>query len=295
MRLIRVAGCAALLLLTTAFGGSRATYALHGVESVRAQDLTAPVRAGSKTTYFDVLRNLFPDLNDEGNAHSTVPIGSLSEPKKREAITGDIKFEFKPYWMNSEGRRLLLLWVDVKAEGANEATPYEGEAVVLAAFALEPEPRLLDALDVKTDRFTGFWEDRPTLRLSPRDDALVVYSTHWNAGESYVRLDMLFVDGGRFRKITSFFMYNTQGCGVGYTQAPSFRAVPEAGRKYPRVLVKVKLRKEPDGPECDRRSAGYTKFYQGVYRWNASKRRYEGGSRQLDRLGEFNAKRVSSP
>jgi hypothetical protein len=294
-RLVRLAGCAALLLLLPAFGGSRAASALPGAGVLKNQDLTAPVRAGSKTTYFDLLRKLFPDLNDEGGAHGTVPVGSLSEPGKREAIEGDIKFEFKPYWMNSEGRRLLLLWVDVKAEGANEATPYEGEAAVLAAFALEPEPRLLDALDVKTDRFTGFWEDRPGFRLSPRDDALVVYSTHWNAGESYVDIDVLFVDGGRFKKITSLFMYDTQGCGVGYRQTPSFRAVPEAGRKYPIVLVKVKLRREPDGPECERRSAGYTRFYQGVYRWNAAKGRYEGGSRQLDRLGEFNAKRVSSP
>jgi hypothetical protein len=296
VRLIRLVGCAALLLLLLpAFGGSRTASALPGVESIRAQDLTAPVRVGSKTTYFDVLRKLFPDLDDEGNAHGTVPFGSLSEPGERQAITGDIKFEFKPYWIDSEGRRLLLLRVDLTAEGTNVGTPYEGEAVVLAAFALEPEPRLLDALDVKTDRFTGFWEDRPTLRLSPRDDALVVYSTHSNAGESYVGIDVLFVDGGRFRKITSFFMYNTQGCGVGYTQAPSFSAAADPGRKYPRVVVKVKLRREPDGPECERRAAGYTRFYQGVYRWDASKRRYEGGSRQLDRLGEFNAKRVSSP
>jgi hypothetical protein len=132
-------------------------------------------------------------------------------------------------------------------------------------------------------------------RLSPQSDALVVYSTHSNAGESYVSLDMLFVDGGRFKKIASLFTYNTQGCGAGFTEKPYFRAVAEPGGKYPRVLLKVRLRKEPDGPECERRAAGYTRYYEGVYRWNPSAHRYEGGSRQLGRLDEFNQRRVSSP
>ncbi len=294
MRLSRRVFCA-LLLLPSALGGARAGAVLPGGGGLQTEKLTAPVRGGSKTTYFDLLRKLFPDLNDEGTAHSTVAVNSLSEPAKREAITGDIKFEFKPFWMNGGGRRRLLLWVDLTAEGANAGTPYEGEAVVLAVFDLEPELRLLDALEIKTDRFTSFWQDRPFFRLSPRDDALVVYSTHSNAGESYNRLDMLFVDGGRFKKIASLFTYNTQACGAGYTQTPSFRAVAEPGNKYPRVFLKVRLRREPNGPECARRAAGYTRFYEGVYRWNPSARRYEGGSRQLERLDEFNRRRVSSP
>jgi len=291
---MKPAGCAPLLLLL-ALGSPRAAAVLPGGGTLQAKDLTSPVRSGSKTTYFDLLRELFPDLESDGTAHSTAPLGSLSEPLERKAITGDIKFEFKPYRINSEGRRLLLLWLDVTAEGANEGTPYEGEALVLAVFSLEARPRLLDALEIKTDRFTGFWQDRPTFRLSPRSDALVVYSTHWNAGESYNRLDMLFVDAGRFKKIASLFTYDTQGCGAGFTETPSFRAAAEPGGKYPRVLLKVRLRREPDGPECGRRAAGYTRFYEGVYRWNPSARRYEGGSRQLERLDEFNRRRVSSP
>lgn len=285
----------ALLLLLLVLGGSRASGVRPGGGDSQTGELTSPVRVGSKTTYFDLLRKLFPDLNADGTARGSVPVGSLSEPGERKAITGDIKFDFKPYWINSEGRRLLLLWVDLTAEGAGVGTPYEGEAVVLAVFRLEPELRLLDALEIKTDRFTGFWQDRPTFRLSSQTDALVVYSTHSNAGESYNSIDMLFVDGGRFKKVASLFTYNTQGCGAGFNATPYFRAVADPAGKYPRVLLKVRLRREPDGPECGQRAAGYTRFYQGVYRWNPAARRYEGGSRQLDRLDEFNRRRVSSP
>jgi hypothetical protein len=257
--------------------------------------LSSQVQAGSKTTYFDLLREVFPDLQQDAAAHKTVALRSLSEPSKREAIEGDIKFEFKPYRFNSGGRRLLLLWVNVKSDGANEGTPYEGEADVLAVFTMEPRARMLDALEVKTDRFTGFWEDRPLFRLDSRNDAFIVYSTHWNAGESYMNVEMLFVDGGRLKTITSLFLYETQGCGSNYTEKPEFRAVAGSAGKYPNVLVRVNLTKGPDEEGCERRSRSFTRFYQGLYRWNPSKGRYESNSPQLDQLDKFNEKRVSSP
>lgn len=261
----------------------------------QSEELSKPVRSGSKTTYFDLLRRLFPDLNADATAHKTIPLASLSEPRERRAIEGDIEFDFKPYWFRSGGERLLLLWVNVRAESANDGTPYEGEAAVLAVYRLEPKAEMLDALDVKTDRFTGFWEDRPLFRLDSRNDAFVVYSTHWNAGESYMSLDMLFVDAGRIKTIASRFIYNTQGCGVGFTETPYFRAAPDPGKKYPRVLLEVRLRKEPDGRECDRRTRGYTRYYRGVYRWNSAGGKYETSSRQLDMLDKFDERRVSSP
>ncbi|HYY92979.1 MAG TPA: hypothetical protein VE713_00580 [Pyrinomonadaceae bacterium] len=258
-------------------------------------ELSSPVRSGSRTIYFELLRELFPDLQRDATAHKSIPFRSLSEPRQSEAVTGDIKFEFKPYWFKSEGRRLLLLWVNLKAEGANEGTPYEGEADVLAVYSLEPRVRLLDSLDVKTDRFTGFWKDRPIFHLDSRSDAFIVYSIHWNAGESYTSLEMLFVDAGRLKTIASQFLYETQGCGASYTEKPEFRAVADAGRKYPKVLVSVELRKQPDEAACERPTRGYTRYFRGLYRWNALKGRYESKSQQLESFDKFNEKRVSAP
>jgi hypothetical protein len=265
------------------------------VESSQDVELSSPVRSGSRTTYFELLRELFPDLQRDATAHRSIPFRSLSEPRQSEAVTGDIKFEFKPYWFKSEGRRLLLLWVNLKAEGANEGTPYEGEADVLAVYSLEPRVRLLDSLDVKTDRFTGFWKDRPVFQLDSRSDAFIVYSTHWNAGESYTSLEMLFVDAGRLKTIASQFLYETEGCGANYTEQPEFRAVADAGRKYPKVLVSVELRKKSDEAACEHPTRGYTRYFRGLYRWNALRGRYESRSRQLESFDKFNEKRVSSP
>lgn len=258
-------------------------------------DLSSPVQNGAPTTYLDLLKKLLPDAKADATANSTIPLRSISEPSRNEAFTGPISFEVEPHWFNSGGKRLLMLQVDLTSEQANQGTPYEGEAVVLAVFTLEPGPKLMDALEIKTDRFTSFWEDRPTLRLDSKNDAFIVSSSHWNAGESYTSLDMLFVDEGRIKTITSQFVFETQGCGTTFSETPSFRAIEAPGKRYPDVQVRIKVTKEPDEASCPRRTRGYTRQYQGVYRWNPVRRRYEGGSKQLDALAKFNKMRVSSP
>jgi hypothetical protein len=294
MNSIKLKGFAALFLLLTV-GSLQAQARGSDGETLQSEDLKSPVQSGSKTTYFDLLRQLFPDLQTDATAHRTIPFRSISEPRKREAVTGDIKFEFKPYRFKSDGRRLLLLWVNLSSTEANVGTPYEGEADVLAVFQLEPSVKLLDVMDVKTDRFTGFLEDRPLFHLDSRSDAFIIYSTHWNASESYLRVEMLFVDAGRFKTITSLFIYETKGCGVNFTEKPDFRTVADPGRKYPKVLVRVKLRKEADEEGCEHLSRDFTRYYRGFYRWNESKGEYASSSRQLDRLEKFNEKRLSSP
>jgi hypothetical protein len=258
-------------------------------------DLTSPVQKESRITYLDLLRKLMPDAKADATANSTIPFRSITEPGRDERISGPIKFDIAPYWFNSEGKQLLMLRVDLTADDANGGTPYQGEAVVLAVFKLEPTATLLDALEIKTDRFTGFWEDRSLFRLDSKNDAFIVSSSHWNAGENYTSLDILFLDEGRIKSIASQFIFETQGCGATFNQKPSFRAIAGSDKKYPDVLVTVKLSKKPDEASCPRRTRGYTRQYQGVYRWNPVRRRYEGRSRQLEALSRFNKMRVSSP
>jgi hypothetical protein len=288
---LKFIGCVLLVLLAT--GTLRADF--PAPNNQQGVDLSSPVQNGSPTSYLDLLLELMPDARADATANSTIPLRSISEPSRNEAITGPIKFEVEPHWFNSGGKRLLMLHIDLTAEQANQGTPYEGEAVVLAVFTLESSSRLLDALEIKTDRFTGFWKDRPLFRLDSKNDAFIVSSSHWNAGESYTSLDMLFVDEGRIRSITSQFVFETQGCGTMFSETPAFRAITTQARKYPDVQVLVKVTKEPDESSCPRRTRGYVRQYQGVYRWNPARRRYEGGSKQLDALARFNQMRMSSP
>jgi len=280
------------LMLTLCWVSTEAARDGAGTQSI---DLKSPVQHGSKTTYFDLFRKVFPDLqtdsthDDAAIAHRSVPIRKIDDDRENIVLKSNIEIKgFDSRWIKSEGKRLLLLSADLSAGDANEGTPYEGEATVLAVFCLEPKIELLDVMDIKTDRFTAFREDHPLVHLNSQNDAFVIYSTHSNAGENYNDLALMFVDDGRFKIISSFFLFNTQGCGGTFSESPSFRALPAVGRKYPRILVTVRLKKEADTGECDRRTRGYTRYYRAVYYWQQAKARYEGDSRQLGELDKFN-------
>jgi len=288
----------ALVLMVTASTRSPQT-GVSNSATLQTKDLSSPVLEGSKTTYFDLFRTLFPDLEVDpaqpgvAVAHTTVPIKHIGEPGDKTVLEGDFEIkDLKVRQVISQGRGLLLLCIDLSAENANEATPYEGEASVLAVFSLGSTIKLLDAMDIKTDRFTDFWGEHPMFRLNPQNDAFVVYSTHWNAGESYNDITVLFVDRGRLTIIASLFTFDTHGCGVNIIQTPFFRALHDTRRKYPNILVRVKVKKVEDSEECDRRTRGYTRYYRAIYHWNSTKARYESGSRQLEGLDNFNRQRL---
>jgi hypothetical protein len=287
---------ALFLMLTLCSVSTEAARNGAGTQSV---DLKSPVQPGSKTTYFDLFRKIFPDLqtdstrDDAAIPHRSVAIRKIDDDQESIVLESDIEIKgFDSRGIKSEGRRLLLLSAELSAEHANEGTPYEGEATVLAVFALEPKIELLDVMDIKTDRFTAFWEDHPFVHLNSQNDAFVIYSTHSNAGENYNDLALMFVDDGRFKIISNFFLFNTQGCGATFTESPSFRALPAAGRKYPRILVTVRLQKEADTGECDRRTRGYTRYYRAIYYWQQAKSQYESDSSQLEKLDKFNRDRL---
>ena len=287
-----ITACAVFLMLTLCSVSTEAAWDGPGTQPV---DLKSPVQQGSKTTYFDLFRKLFPDLQTDSThddaviAHRSVPIRKIDDERESIVLESDIEIKgFDSRWIKSEGRRLLLLSADLSAEDANEGTPYEGEATVLAVFGLEPNIELLDVMDIKTDRFTAFWEDHPLVHLNSQNDAFVIYSTHSNAGENYNDLALMFVDDARFKIISSFFLFNTQNCGATFTESPYFRALPAVGRKYPKILVTVRLKKEADTDECDRRTLGYTRYYRAIYYWQQAKARYESDSRQLEKLDKFN-------
>jgi len=68
--------------------------------------------------------------------------------------------------------------------------------------------------------------------------------------------------------------------------------LPAPGSKYPKILVTVRLKKEADTGECDRRTRGYTRYYRAICYWQQAKARYGCDSRQLKRLDKFNRERL---
>jgi hypothetical protein len=289
--------CLAQLLLLLLSPSMLAQAGNQESKPLYAGDLNSTV-AGSKTTYLELIRRIIPDLQidpkdaDVAIGHKTIPFKHLSENKKPSQVESDIKLDsFQPYWIKSDGRRVLLLELSVSAEDANQGMNYEGEADIVAAFTIQPAIKLLDVMDVKTDRFSGFYEKPAVFQLTPQSDAFLVVSTHSNAGESYSDLNVLFLNHDRIETITNIFLFDTQGCGATFTETPSFRVMP-GGNKYPNIMVTVKVKKDADSQDCDRPTRGYVKVYQALYLWNSPKREYRTSSKQLAALDKFNEKRL---
>ena len=278
-----------------------ATLPVAGTSPQQSFDPRSAVRAGTGITYLDLLRRVFPDATydatkQEVRAHKSVAIRNIADGHQPTALQSDITLSYlSPRWIKSDGRPVLLLAINVAAEDANEATPYEGETMILGAFDVETSTRLIDALEVQTDRFTSLWDTQPVVHLSSDHDALVVHNTHWNAGESYDQYTLVFLGNGTFGVISDITLYSTLGCGTNYTETPDYAAVQHAGRAYPDVRLLVTLKKMSDGDECDHRTAGFTRTYTATYTWDAKKREYIGNLRGLDALDRFNRQRIGWP
>ncbi|HKE57039.1 MAG TPA: hypothetical protein VKB46_10065 [Pyrinomonadaceae bacterium] len=262
-----------------------------------ASDLSSTV-AGTKTSYLELIRRILPDLHldpkdaDIAIAHKTIPFKHLSEATPPAALESDIKLDsFQSRWIKSDGRQVLLLELSVSAEDANQGTNYEGEADIVAAFTIQPAIKLLDVMDVKTDRFSGFYQNPSLFPLTADNDAFVVNSSHSNAGESYNDLSVLFLNHDRIETITGIFLFDTQGCGATFTQTPSFRVLP-GNTSYPNIMVTVKVKKDADSQDCDHPTRGYVRTYQALYTWDRSKREYRTTSRQFAALDKFNKNRL---
>jgi hypothetical protein len=288
---VRAAALLGVAFWIGAAPSSRATFR-------QSPDPRRVVNARSTVTYLDLLKHLFPDAvyevaKTDVRAHRSVPIRNVDAAQDPTELESDIAItSLDPRWVNSGGRSLLLLTIDVSAEDANEATPFEGETTFVAAFEIGASSRLVDALEVQTDRFAELWEQQPVLHLTASDDAFVVHNTHWNAGESYDAFTLLFLDHGKFAVISDLQLLSTQGCGTSYTETPAYSALPRAGRAFPDITVRVTLTKAADGNECDRRTPGFTRGYTATYAWNVNKRQYVGDLRGFAALDRFNRGRL---
>lgn len=261
-------------------------------------DPLSSVRAGSTITYLELLRRLFPDATYDTakgavRAEESIEIRSVVASDDPTDLDSDITISrISPTWMQSSGRLVLLLTIAVDAEDAHEATPYAGHTTILGAFDISTGPRLIDAIDVQTDRFADTWDKQTLLRLSNGDDAVIIHNTHWNAGESYDKYTLLFVDHGKFSVISDITLFSTQGCGVSYAETPSYAANPHAGRPFSDIKLRVTLKKAADGRECDHRTPGFTHMYTATYTWDVKKHSYIGNLHGLAPLDKFNNDRL---
>ncbi|HWA62414.1 MAG TPA: hypothetical protein VG939_13620 [Caulobacteraceae bacterium] len=274
---------AAVLALVTAFAADPALAAAP----------PDPVPGHPGLRYQDLLRQVVPDLAENASTHDLE--GHLPEAL-RHVAGGDnggdppdpVTVGFIEAARIRAGGRPRLA---VLAELGHTDDRVAG-TVLLALFDDAPKPKLLDAVDVGMDRDSSLSE-HPLLHLSPRDDALVTYSEHFNTGQTYAFHTVVFVREGRWALLGQVFTLSDRSCGWQTIENPTFKVRPDPGRAYGQLEVTVREQRKVDPTQdCDEaRPRPYVRLWRAVYRWEARKGRFATASSALKRLDKINESR----
>jgi len=261
---------------------------------VDAGKLDQTVTPGSPITYFDLLKLVFPDLKKpegqgfEAIAGESAPVRHIDQEYEEQPLAGKLKFlVVSSLPIKAQNRPLLLLHVDLTSENPPGTGPQVEEYSLLALFQTGKPPRLLDLMDIRADRFNGFWSEKPLINLTPGTQACMIDHHHANSNQSYLIIRLLFVRNQRLQEILGVSPFSVRSRCETFTSQAAFRVVADGARKYPRLAVSVILQRKKDPSDCDPRRPGFTRTYGGVWRWDPNKQKYRQISGNLDKLAKW--------
>jgi hypothetical protein len=253
-----------------------------------------PVAGHAGLTYFDLMKMLVTDLEpesagNEAKAHQIVDYRHIEGKDAKTDPDGPVAIKYlEPLEIHSDGRTRLVLMADLGP--SDEAV---AEFVLLALFDLHGKPKLLDVVEVGTDRLTGF-SDTPLLPLGHGSDLIRISSDHFNSDEDYVNTELIFVQDGRFRLLDALYTYNIKTCTYRLTESPAVATIADRGRRYRRVKLTVpeKVALQPGFADCGDEKAPdpFVRTFRATYRWNAHRRAFVTTSSSLNNLAKENDK-----
>lgn len=245
-------------------------------------------------TYFDLMKMVVTDLtaentNGEPKAHQIVDYRHIEGKDARTVPAGTVAIKYlEPLEIHSGGRVRLALMADLGP--SDEAV---AEFVLLALFDLHGKPKLLDVVEVGTDRLTGF-SYIPLLPLGRGSDLIRISSDHFNSDEDFVNTELIFVQNGRFQLVDAVYTYNVKTCTYQLTEWPVVMTTADRGRRYRRIVLTVseKVTLQQDFADCgdDKVPRPFVRTFDAVYRWNAHRRAFVRTSSSLDKLAKENDK-----
>ena len=259
-------------------------------QAVSFPELNSAVPGHQDVTYLDLAKMIVPDLAPGGDGSYTG-----RAPIEMRHILGGDEGGSPPETINlpnaavlpvrAGGKDRLAMLFDLgQAEDSAEGF------AVLALYDLADKPKLLDAVNVGTDR-NSYFRDPGKLSLGPDDDALFTMSMHFNSSKGYVVTILILVRNDRFEPIDRIDTFDENVCAYKRTQDLSFQTL---GVEKPYAPIKVTLTDAtaPSGESCEEPAPEAASSDISVtYRWDKAKSRYVKDSDAFEKLSVENAKR----
>lgn len=273
--------------------------------SAAALDPTDRVVGHPTVTYFDLVKQIVTDLDSlpapglprtgEPTAHTIVPYRHIEGEDAKTVPAGPVAIQLlTAFTIRADGKSRLVLMADLGP--SDEAVT---EFTLLALFDMTDQPKLLDVVEVGTDRLTGFVGKPLPLGHGRKDgsDLIIIDSDHFNSNEDFVGTELVFVRRNRFRLIGSLFTFDVRMCASRRTQEPVITTGADSGRNYRRVHVAVreKVVLLPDRADCsgERVPRPFRRTYRATYRWNEAREKFEISASDLNRLDRENQRLMS--
>jgi hypothetical protein len=256
-------------------------------------DLNQKVIAGRSVSYLQLIKKVFPKIEVPGSGigigspQSTIPLRGIDGDYRDTSFDGEMDIQrCAEVQVARGGKRDTLLLINVTGRG--DEFPWGGISV-LALFQLSPEPRLIDAVDVQADRFTGFWESTPVVKIAADADAVVIDNSHFNSSQGYRILSLIAPVKERLKVIYNMpTLLNMNVCGGNFDETPTLSTAKTGRNGYRIINVGVLFNKKPDPEGCEKQTRPYRKQYSTTLTWDARKQQYADVRGGLQRLASFN-------
>jgi hypothetical protein len=271
-----------------------------GASRAGALDPTDHVPGHPTVTYFDLVKQIVPDLDSlpvhgEPTAHTIVPYRHIEGDDAKTVPAGPVAIQLlTALTIKADGNSRLALLADLGPSG--EAVT---EFTLLALFDMADQPKLLDVVEVGTDRLTGFAGKPLPLGQGHKDgaDLITIDSDHFNSNEDFVGTEFVFVRNNRFQLAGSLFTFDVRICASRRSQEPVITTAADPGKRYRKIHVAVNesVTLEPDRAGCsgEKIPRPFRRTYRAIYRWNEVRKHFEIASSDLQRLDRENKKLMS--
>lgn len=235
------------------------------------EDLSAAVADDTTTTYLDLLREVFPAASP---APGRLRLRNLERPNEVNARDG--RFEFagaQGLWFVHGGEHHLALIVNARHLTAGGGDEFK----VLAVFAPQTSPRLVDSAEIDFDRFAGFWDESPLLPVRQGETAFWIRASHHNSSEGFHSYHLTELRDGRLRPALSrpFGFTDVKLCGSETSE--TLKVARERGVFAGRRVFDLRVRAEtkPAGG-CEGARPVKRRVIVQTYRlrWDARRRVY---------------------
>lgn len=217
---------------------------------IQAQDYSKKVVKETNINQLELLRLIFPDLSENGEASQTVKIRSTVETDEIRTFQGAMEVEIvREERLNSENGKRLMLIIKVSSTGSNDFA--WGELNLLALFNLAGKPRLLDVVEISADRENYYWGN---LKISPKITLTVMEASHLNAGEDYHLFNFFYVKKDKFTQTLEEFpmLYSGRGCESQIIETGKLSTIPSAKKNFRDVIFKIKVTSKKFASDCER-------------------------------------------